>query len=81
LFELSKELRSERFIVANNKRGPVDLRDHVRHRERLAGTRHAKQYLRVIAARDRFDKLRDRFRLIAGGFVIGYELKQLRIKN
>ena len=33
--------------MAHDEGGAVDLRDDIRHRERLTATRHAQQHLRV----------------------------------
>ena len=48
-----------------DQRRPVHLRQHLRHRERLAGTGHAEQDLMGIAAIQTLDELRHGAHLIA----------------
>ena len=57
LLELAVELRREDLVVRDDQRRPVDLRDHVRHRERLARAGDAEQDLRLVAAPEAVDEL------------------------
>ena len=43
--KLGVELGSQRLVVGEHERRPADLRDHVGHRERLAGAGHTHQHL------------------------------------
>ena len=45
--EFVAELRRKRFIVRDNERGTVYVRDDVRHRKRFARTRNAQKHLRA----------------------------------
>jgi hypothetical protein len=66
LLELAEQLRREDLVVRDDQGWPLDLLDHVRDRERLAGAGDAEQDLRLVASLEAFDQLGDRLGLIAG---------------
>ena len=66
LLQLREELRGKRLVVREDQRRTVPLRDQVRHRERLAGARHALQDKPVVAALQALVELLYRLRLVAG---------------
>ena len=67
--ELGVKLRRERLVVRNNQRLPVHVPDDVRHGEGLARTGDPEQRLMFRARLQRVCQLRNRLRLVAGGFV------------
>ena len=78
LLELGVELRRERLVVRDDQRRPVELLDHIRHRERLARAGHAEQRLVPVPGLDRLHQLGDRLRLVALRLVVRCELKRHR---
>ncbi len=64
LLELAVKLGRQRLVVRKNQRRPVEMRNHVRHRERLARPRHPKQTLRPLPRLDAPHQLPNRPRLI-----------------
>ena len=65
LLQFREELRGERLVVRQDERGAVPLRDEVRHREGLAGARHALQDKAPFAGLQPLQQLRHRLRLVA----------------
>src|SRR5690348_3310334 len=66
LAELGIELRGERLVRREHECGPAASRDHVRHRVRLARSRHAEERLERQAVVQAFGELFYRVRLVAG---------------
>ena len=62
--ELAVELRRQRLVVRDHQRRLVEMRNDVRHRERLARARHTEQALRPFARLDPAHELLNRLRLI-----------------
>src|SRR5207244_10353365 len=60
LFKFRVKLCSQRFIVRNDQRRPVQLLDHVRNRESFTGARDTEQCLMAIKRLNRLQELRDR---------------------
>ena len=60
LLELGAELGRQRLVVGHDQRRPLDLLDHVGHREGLAGAGDAEQRLMPLPGLDALDQLRDR---------------------
>ena len=75
LAEFRAQLRSQRLVVREDQRGPVDVGDDIRHGERLAGTGHAEQDLIAQAHIEALRQLLDGLRLVAGGLELGVQLK------
>ncbi len=73
--ELSIQLCGQRFVVRNDERGFVDLRDHIGNGESLSAAGHTEKSLKAIASLHALDQLTNRLRLIAGWFVFGNELE------
>ena len=73
ILELRVELRRQRLVMGDDERRPVALRDHVGHGEGLPRARDPQQRLVPVPRLDRGHQLRDRLRLIPGGFVVGLE--------
>ena len=67
LAELGVELRGERLVGREHQRRPIEARDDVRHRVRLARAGDAEQRLEREAVADSFDERIDRLRLVPGG--------------
>ena len=65
LLKLAVKLRRQRLIMGNHQRRLLHLLDQIRHREGLAGPRHAHQSLIFPALRDPRGKSVDRLRLVA----------------
>ena len=63
--EFLVELGSERLVVSQDQRRLAHVLDDVRHRERLAGTRHAKQRLELLPVLETFRQFFDGLRLVA----------------
>jgi hypothetical protein len=59
--------------VDHHEGRPVHARDHLRHRERLAGTGDAEQDLVLVPPRQPLDELVDRPRLVAAELEVGDE--------
>ncbi len=74
-FELGVKLRGERLVVRDDERGFVDVADDVGDGERLARTGDAEQRLVSGAGQHAVRQLRDRLRLVTGGFVGRDEFK------
>ncbi len=69
------QLRRERLVVRQHDGRALHVFDHLRHRERLAGTGDAQQHLVALAVVHATDQLRDGFRLVAAGFVVAGKLE------
>ena len=65
LLKLPMQLRRQRLMRGNHQRRLLPLLDQIRHREGLAGPRHAHQSLIFPALRDPRGKPADRLRLVA----------------
>jgi hypothetical protein len=76
LLHLFVELGGERFVVADDQRGLLDVLDDVSHRERLAGARRTQQHVVRLAGLNGLGHLRDGRRLIAGGLELADNLKR-----
>ena len=61
--------------MTHDEGGAVHLRNHVRYRERLAGSGHTEQYLRFCAGFDAVHQCLYRFRLVTCRFVWTLKLK------
>ena len=66
-FELAVELGCQGFVVAENERWSLGLRNDVGHGERLSGTGHPEQHLMLIPFVHAFHQLSNRLRLISSG--------------
>jgi len=73
--ELGIELGSQGLVVRHHQRGDLELLNDIRHSEGLAGAGGAQQHLVLEALLDAFDQLADGFRLVAGGFIGGMQVK------
>lgn len=73
--ELGIELGCQRFVVGEHQHRPVLRGDDVRHGEGLAAAGHAQQALVTVPRLQRFEEFADGLLLIAGGFVVRYQLK------
>ena len=76
--KLSVELRCQGFVVGEHQCRPADPRNHIGHRECLAGAGHAHQHLRSAAI---LDSLHERFnglRLIPRRLIGAHQLKHIR---
>ena len=62
--------------MRDNERRSVELPNHIRDRESLAGASDAEESLVPIASLDRFQQLGDSLTLIAARFVVRFELKR-----
>ena len=80
LLELRVELSRQRLIMRDDQRRPIQLANDVRHCEGLARTGHTEQRLVTIACFDRLQQFRDRLRLVAARFVIGFQLERHRAR-
>ena len=69
------ELRRERLVVRQDERRLAYVLDDIRHRESLAGTRHAKQRLELFAALKTSCEFFNRFRLVTRRSVRAHEFK------
>ena len=67
--ELACQLGGKRFIGSHDKRGLSERLDGLGHRERLAGTGDAEQYLVAIAILHALNELFDRLGLVASRLV------------
>ena len=67
-FELGVKLRGQRLVVRNDQRGFVHVFDDVGDGEGLAGTGHAEERLVFRAGQNAVGQLRNRLRLVPGGF-------------
>ncbi len=67
LLELGAELRRQRTVGRQHQRRALNALDDVRHRERLAGARHAEQRLAVQATLQPRDQRLDGIGLVTGG--------------
>ena len=65
LAELAAKLRGKRFVVCQNKRGTIQLRNDVRHGKRFATARNAEQRLLLMPRADGLHKFFDCLRLVA----------------
>ena len=68
-FELGVKLRGERLVVRNDERGLVHVFDDVGDGERFARAGDAEQHLMFRAGQQPVGQLRNRLRLVPGGFV------------
>ena len=71
------ELGGERLVVRHHQRRPVDARDALGHRERLARTGHAEQHLVLVAALEALGQLVDRPGLIAAKLEVGDQFESI----
>ena len=70
LLKLAMQLRRQRLVMGNHQRRLLHLLDQIRHREGLAGPRHAHQGLIFPALRDPRGKSADRLRLVAHNGIV-----------
>ena len=75
LAELGVKLGGQRLVVREDQRRPLDLGDHVGHRERFARTRHSQEDLVPFPLANSAHERRDRLRLIAGRLELADKLK------
>ena len=78
--KLGIQLGGERLVVRQHERGPAHARDHVGHREGLAGAGHPHQHLRGPSVGDPADERIDRGRLVARGLVGGDEFEDAGVE-
>jgi len=76
VFELGVELRGEGLVVREDQHRAVEPGDDIGHREGLAGAGDAEERLVAISRADGLDQRLDGLRLVAGGSVVGFEMKQ-----
>ena len=75
--ELAAQLRCQRLVVRQHECGPLHPLNHIRHRERFAGARHAQQRLFPHAALHAIRQPVDCLRLVARRPVGGTEHKPI----
>jgi hypothetical protein len=73
--ELLVELGGESLVVGEDDRGPVHLRDHGGHGERLPGAGHAEEHLVLVPALEPVQELGDRPRLVSPGLEVAHQLE------
>ncbi len=76
--ELGVELRGERLVVRNDQRGLVHMPDDIGDGEGFAGAGDAQEGLVPRAGQNTFGQLRNRLRLVPGGFKRRDKFKHLR---
>ena len=75
LFELAVELGRQGLVVGHDQRRTVQIPDHIRDGERLAGTCHSEQRLVAVASQQRATQCFDRLPLIPARLVARLQLK------
>ena len=74
-FEFLVELCRKRLVVREDQRRLAHVLDDVRHRESLAGTRHAEERLELFSVLETFGQFLNRFWLVTRRTVRAYEFK------
>ncbi len=75
--ELAVQLRRQGFVRRQDQSGTLNVFNHFRHGESLAGAGDSEENLVLLRLVDPLHQLRDRMGLVAGGFVIGHHLEFL----
>src|SRR3954469_17623864 len=76
LLELAVELARKRLVVGDDERRPLHRLHEIGDAERLSRAGHAEQRLRLVAALDARDELRDGARLVALRLVVAAKLER-----